>query len=76
MIFNHTSRLHIATIYIIIFTALFCHGISLKKNSYSRGDLNPRRWSQSTDMLGTRPSHIPKKGSISISIYIHITVYI
>ena len=28
--------------------------------SLPRGDLNPRRLCQSTDMQGTRPSHTPK----------------
>ena len=40
--------------------ALFVIGISLKK-SWPRGDSNLRRWSQSTNILRTRPSYIPKK---------------
>ena len=31
-----------------------------KKNIWQRGDSNLRRWSQSTDMLCSRPSCIPK----------------
>ena len=45
----------------IIIIALFCHGITLKKSTWPRGDLNPRRRYQSTDMLASRPSFIPPK---------------
>ena len=38
------------------------HGKNL---SWPRGDLNPRRWYQSTDMLATRPSGILKKKGAS-----------
>ena len=36
-----------------------------KKLSWPRGDLNPRRWCQSTDMQGTQPSHIPNNDASS-----------
>ena len=50
-----------------IFKALFCHGTSLKKPIWPHGDLNLRRWCQSTDMLATstRPSCMhPQKREI------------
>ena len=49
---------------LIAFLALFCYGPFLKKTIWPRGDLNPRSWCQSTDMLASRPSYIPKKGCI------------
>ena len=47
-------------ILIIIFIAIFCHGTSLKETIWPRGDLNPRRWCQSTDMLASKPSGMLK----------------
>ena len=50
--------------YIYIYIAIFCHGTSLKKNIWPRVDSNLRRRSQSTDMLCSKPSCIPKNGCI------------
>ena len=47
---------------LIIFIALFVMEHHWKNISWPHGDLNPRRWCQSTDILATWPSHIPKKG--------------
>ena len=52
---------------LIIFTALFLSwNINEKKNIWPRGNLNPRSWCQSTDMLVSSLNHqvSPKKGCI------------
>ena len=35
------------------------------EHHWTSGNLKPRRWCQSTYMLGTRPSYIPKKDASS-----------
>ena len=51
----------LTVVYILIIFIAFFVMEHHWKTSYPLGDLNLRRWSQSTDTLRTRPSYIPKR---------------
>ena len=55
-----------------IYIAIFCHGTSLKKTIWPRGDSNLRRRSQLTDMCYALVNHAsPKKDASSPELIIN-----